>query len=409
MGFLARLTGRAEPRARTEPAQERARVEPVLSPEARSTPYAGGWEALAHMAGHAGSTSSGQAVNARTAENMGTVLACVNAIGSTTGSLPVFVYQRTDAGRVEVTNHPAARLVRQPNEHLTWPDWVEWTLAQALLHGNALSAIEHDGAGRATALRPLPWPSVSPVLLPSGRLAYDVGTGRGPVRRYLEGEVFHLRDRSDDGLIGRSRLSRAPDVLGNGLALQEWSGATWRNGATPRGALSVQGKLSDPAYQRLRQQFDALYSGVANAGKTPIFEEGMKWDALSITPEDAEMLASRRFTVEELCRLYQVPPPIIQSYEYNTFTNSAQASLWFAQLTLTPWARKIEAEFARSLFGASSPYELVIDLSGLMRGDFVARWQAWQIAVSSQILDANEVREAEGYSPRAGTAGTEGA
>lgn len=113
------------------------------------------------------------------------------------------------------------------------------------------------------------------------------------------------------------------------------------------------------------------------------------------------MLASRKFTVEELCRLYQVPPPIIQSYEHNTFTNSAQASLWFAQLTLTPWARKIEAEFARSLFGASRPYELVIDLSGLMRGDFVARWQAWQIAVSSEILDANEVREAEGYSLKA--------
>ena len=113
------------------------------------------------------------------------------------------------------------------------------------------------------------------------------------------------------------------------------------------------------------------------------------------------MLASRRFTVEELCRLFQVPPPIVQDYTHNTFTNAAQASLWYAQLTLSPWVRKIEEEFRRSVLGAgSADLSLEVDLSGLMRGDYEARWKAHEIAVRNQILDANEVREVEGWNPR---------
>ena len=388
MGLLARLTGRAEPRER---------LEPVLAQETRNAP--GSPDSWAALIGDGARTASGQPVNVRV------VMACVNAVATVTASLPTYVYQRAGAGRVEAPNHPVARLLRQPNDHQTGPDWMEWAIAQVLLHGNALSRIEYDGAGRPVALHPIPWPSVSPMLLPSGRLAYDVLQGSGPPRRYLADEVWHLRDRSDDGLLGRSRLSRAPDVLGNAAALQEWSGNVWRNQATPSGAVEIEGSLTEDAFKRLRVQFDQSFTGTRNARKVLILDNKATWRPMSVSPEDAEVLASRKFTVEELCRLYQVPPPIIQDYSRNTFTNAATAGLWFATFSLAPWCRKIEAEFARSLFGAGSPYSLEIDLSGLMRGDFTARWQAWKIAVDSNILDANEVREAEGYSPKAGAAG----
>jgi HK97 family phage portal protein len=117
--------------------------------------------------------------------------------------------------------------------------------------------------------------------------------------------------------------------------------------------------------------------------------------------EDAELLETRKFGVVEICRLFQVPPPIVQAYENNTFTNAAQAGLWFATFCLSPWARKIEAEFARSLFPAGSAYELELDLSGFLRGDPATRWAAHKIALETGVLDPDEVRQIEGWNPRA--------
>jgi HK97 family phage portal protein len=357
-----------------------------------------------------GHTASGHMVNARIVENLSTVLACVGAVGSAISSLPAFVYRQGQAGRMEAPDHPVARLLRRPNAWQTWPDWIEWTLGQVLLYGNALSVIEADGAGRPVALVPVPWPNVQPMMLPNGAVAFDVVRftsmwgGTGMPRRLLAGDVFHLRDRSDDGLLGRSRLSRAPEVLGNALALQEWTGAMWRNQATPAGALKIPGSLGQAVIDRLRSQLSTTYTGTHNARRVLLLEGGAEWQSISISPEDAEVLASRRFSVEELCRLYQVPPPIIQDYTHNTFTNAAQAALWFAQFSLGPWVRKIEAEFARSVF-TDPTMSLEIDLSGLMRGDYEARWKAHEIAVRNNILDADEVREVEGWNRRVAAPG----
>lgn len=344
-------------------------------------------------------------VNAHLAENLSAVLACVNAISSTIATLPAFVYLKQDGGRTEAPNHPVTRLIRGPNSRQTWPDWVEWTLAQTLLHGNSISIIEYDGAGKVTNLLPVPWPNVLVSLLPSGRLAYDVTQylapwgGTGQPRRYLDDDVFHLRDRSDDSFLGRSRLSRAPDVMAQASSLQSYMAGVWRNQAVPAGALKHPMTLGAEARSNIMASFNSAYGGVGNARKTLLLEEGMDWTPFSISPEDAEVLNSRRFTVEELCRIYQVPPPIIQDYSHGTFTNTQQAALWFAQLSLTPWVRKIEAEFARTVFGDGSDYHLEIDLSGLMRGDYAARWSAYGTAIDKGILTVDEIREAEGYNP----------
>ncbi len=385
-------------------------VDALRSTETRSASrYSDGFQVAALGAGYGFATSSGARVDPVTAENLATVTACVNAVASAIASLPARVYQGIEADRTEVRNHPVCRLIRAPNEGQTWPDWAEWTLAQVLLHGNAVSAVDYDGAGRPVALRPLAWPACSPLIAPSGRLVVDFNDGHGAVRRYRADELFWLKDRTDNGptfgngLIGRSRLSRAPEVLGNALSLQEWSSATWRNGATPSGILSHPGQLSHNAFENLRQAVDERYAGTNNARRMMVVQEGLTYTAMSVSPEDAEALASRVFSVEEICRLYGVPPPIIQAYQFNTFTNSETASKWFATLTLAPWCRKIEAEFARSVFGPSSPFSIEIDLSGLMRGSFTERWAAWQIAVASGVLTPDEIRIAEGWGPRAAT------
>lgn len=356
-------------------------------------------------------TATGGHITPRLAENLATVQACVNAITSGIASLPALVYQQSNAGRTEAPNHPVARLVRQPNPYQTWPDFIETMLGSTLLHGNGLAIMQHDGAGRPTALIPVPWHCVQPMLLPSGMLAFDVVAYTSPwaftglPRRYLSTEVVHLKDRSDDGLLGRSRLSRSPDALGNALSLQAWSAHTWENGATPSGALKIPTALNKDSFDRLKEQVRSRHQGTQNARGVLILESGAEWQALSVSPEDAEVLDSRRFSVEEIARLFQVPPPLLQDYTRNTFSNATTAGLWFAQFSLAPWVVKIEAEFRRSVFGPSSPFELCIDLSGLTRGDFTARWAAYAIAVQNGILDPDEIRQVEGWNPRGAATG----
>ncbi|MBB2163848.1 phage portal protein [Gluconacetobacter sp. 1b LMG 1731] len=342
-------------------------------------------------------------VGTHQAENLSTVLACVNAISGSIAALDTYVYRRDPAGRTEAPSHPAARLLRRPNDRQTGPDWMEWTLASVLLHGNAVSVIEWDGAGRPASLTPIPWPCVGITRLPSGRLRYDVMTWDGKPRSYFPEDIFHLRDRSDDGVIGRSRISRAREVLAGARALQDYSLSMWRNQAVPSGVITLLDSKSrpDPATMAaVKAEFKSRMSGPRNAREVMFLGGGMQWQGMSLSPEDAEALDSRKYSVAELCRIYGVPPPIVQDYSNNTFTNAAQASLWFAQNTLMPWVRKIEAEFARSIFGQGSPFELVIDMSSLMRGDYASRWQSYGIAVQNSILTVDEIREQEGYNPR---------
>lgn len=349
------------------------------------------------------------ALTPRLAENFATVTACVSAISQAIGSLPAYVYRKIERGREIDEHHPVARLIRDgANQYQSWPEFIEWSVAQALLHGNALSEIKADNNGRVFALNPIPWPNVTVVLLPSGRLAYDVSDinplygGTGRVRRLLDTEVVLLRDRSDDGLIGRSRLSRCAGAVRLGLTMGAFSEILYDNRATPSVIVSTDLALSPEQGHSLRDNIQDGWRGVRNAGEVLVLTHGLKATPLSISPEDAELLSARRFSTEEIARLYQVPPPIVGIWDNSTFTNSETAGRWFAKFTLAPWIRKIEEAFRRTVFSDSSrrTHEMELDMSGLLRGDDAARWKAHEIAVKNNILDQDEVREVEGWNPR---------
>ena len=380
------------------------RIADYFDPEERAREVS--WDAL-----KGGVDIGGTAyVNPKMAENLSTVLACVGAISSAMASLPAYVYRQLERGREIDTRHPIARLIAAgPNQHQSWCDFLEWVMASALLRGNALAELVTDDRGAVSALRPIPWEFVTVQLLPSGRLVYDVvettalygGTGRP--RRLLQDEVLHLRDRSDDGLIGRSRLQRAAAVLQAGLSIQDFANALYKNGVNPSGALEMEAKLTQDQRELLAKNFREAFAGPTKAAKALVLDQGMKWSQISISPEDAEFLASRRFTVEELARLFGVPPPIVGDLSHGTFTNSETVGRWFATHTLAPWIRKVESEFTRSVFSEASrvTHRLEIDMSGFLRGDPAQRWAAWKIAVDGGILDADEIREEEGFNPRA--------
>ena len=353
------------------------------------------WAALAPGIGYPASLS------AHAAESLSTVLACSTVIASSLASIPALVYRRDGDNRLEAINHPLRRVTREgANDQMAWPDFLEHLIASALLTGNGLAEIIRATTGQLAGFRFIPWGMVTVAYLSSGRLAYDVGDGRGNMRRLLQGEVLHLRDRTDDGLIGRSRLSRAAETVAGVAASNIFARSFLDRGMAPSGVIELPGTLTSEQRTHLRDQMKSRHSGAANAGSTLILDGGMTWKAAQISPEDAELLETRKFGVEEICRLFQVPPPLVQDYSHNTFTNSETAGRWFAMFTLAPWARKIEAEFARSVFPTGGPFELELDLSGFLRGDPQTRWASHKIAIDAGVLDPDEVRHIEGWNPR---------
>lgn len=382
MGIISRLLGRTEERALPEPS----------------------WTALGGV-----NVYGGRHISPQAAESLSAVMAAVDAIASGLATLPMFVYRTTGGGRVIEERHPLMWLIRRgPNQHQSTPDFIQWLAASTVLRGNALVEIVSDRrTGELSELRPVPWENVGVVLLPSGRLAYDVTDitgmygGTGKVRRLLQDEVIHLRDRSDDGLIGRSRLARAGAVIDAGLSLQDFSSSLYANGVNPTGAFKSDTVLSPAQKAQIREGLARLYTGTHNAGKAMILDAGTSWQQISITPEDAEMLASRRFSVEEIARIFQVPPPIIGDLTHGTFTNSETLVRYFATNTLAGWCRKIEAAFSRALL-VDDGLHLELDLSGLLRGDPETRWKSHEIAVRNRILLPNEIRDLEGWNPREG-------
>ncbi|WJY17495.1 phage portal protein [Alteriqipengyuania flavescens] len=365
---------------------------------ADTSPLDPSWQALAPMTGYYSGLS------ARAAENLSTVLACTSSIATALAYVPARVYRWEGETRLEHALHPLSRLIRYGcNSAMTWCDTIEHLVADTLLTGNGLLEIERSGNGQVSGLIYHPWGMVTVQDLPSGRLRYDIGDGKGNTRRLIEGEAIHLRDRTNDGKIGVSRLSRSADTVTGVDLANRHARQFLANGANPSGVIEHPGTMTAEQRTALREQFQSRHEGAANSGRALILDGGLHWKVAQISPEDAELLETRRFGVEEIARLFQVPPPIIGDYTHNTFTNSETAGRWFATFCLAPWARKIEAEFSRSLFPSGSPYELELDLSGFLRGDPETRWNAHKIALEAGVLDADEVRQVEGWNPRTGT------
>jgi HK97 family phage portal protein len=365
------------------------------------------WDLLrSHAGGWGISDASGQVVTPASAEHaVSTVSACVQGIASALASQPAAVFVWQGDRRVEAPAHPLQRLIdRGPNQHQSWSDWLEQTVSGALLRGNAVSEIIVDNAGRLSELRPISWDMVSIVQLSGDRVGYDISNERtGGTRRLLQSEIYHLKDRSDgDSRVGVSRLTRAAGVVGSAQALNEFTGSMWRNGVNPSGSIQLEGKLGPEAMAQLQERWRQLYSGPRNAARALVLDQGAKWQQIGVAPENAELLMSRRFSCEEIARLFGTPPIMVGIWDNASFTNSEMASRWYASHTLAPWARKIELEAKRSLFSreAAVNHELVIDLSDMLRGSPLERAQAAKLAVEGGWLDTDEIRQQEDWPAR---------
>ncbi len=369
----------------------------------------GSWDRMVGL----GDSTANFFVSAHFAENLSAVFACVQVISETVATLPLVVYRLAGDGvRTALPSHPVARLFSgEPNTLQTPPEFIETVTAHCLLRGNAYAEIIFDNRGAPAELIPL-HPDYVAVVRFAGtrRIAYDYSDpNTGGTRRLLAEEILHLKDRSDDGIVGKSRLQRARESFGTAMATEHHAASTFRNGATLSGVLQHPEAIGEEASERLRSSFEQLHKGSHNAGRIAVLEEGVKWQATSVAPEDAELLASRKFGVETIARIFRVPLPVIGDLSGGNYSNAVEMNRWFAIHTIRAWATKWERAIERSLLSEQGRLttEVEFDMDELTRGDLLVRWQAYRIMREIGGATANEIRAWEKINRRTDPGGDE--
>ena len=356
-----------------------------------------------------GRTTSGKPVNERTAMQTTAVYACVRILAEAIASLPLHVYEyQDDGGKKLVHDHPLYYLLHdEPNPEMTSFVFRETLMSHLLIWGNAYAQIIRDGAGRVLGLYPLLPDKMEVQGDDRGNIyyVYSRNSDENPMfKEYgnikLKAEdVLHIPGLGFDGLIGYSPIAMAKNAVGMTLACEEYGASFFANGANPGGVLEHPGVLKDPS--KVRESWNSVYRGVNNAHKIAVLEEGMKYQQIGIPPEEAQFLETRKFQINEIARLYRIPPHMVGDLDKSSFSNIEQQSLEFVKYTLDPWVIRWEQSLQRSLFlpGEKGKYFIKLNVDGLLRGDYQSRMNGYAVGRQNGWFSANDIREMENMNP----------
>ncbi|MCX7749171.1 MAG: phage portal protein [Clostridia bacterium] len=342
-----------------------------------------------------GSTSSGKAVNERTAMQTTSVYACVRILAETLASLPLHIYKYTDRGKDKAIDHQLYYLLHdEPNPEMTSFVFRETLMSHLLLWGNAYAQILRDGRGRVLGLYPLLPDKVTVDKDSKGQVFYQYQTDAGSV--VLRSDmVLHIPGLGFDGLIGYSPIAMAKNAIGMAIATEEYGAKFFANGANPGGVLEHPGVVKDP--KRIRESWNAVYQGSGNAHRVAVLEEGMKFSQIGIPPEQAQFIATRKFQLNEIARIFRIPPHMIGDLEKSSFSNIEQQSLEFVKYTLDPWVVRWEQAIQRALLLPTEKKEYFVkfNVDGLLRGDYQSRMNGYSVGRQNGWLSSNDIRELE--------------
>lgn len=357
------------------------------------------WEAFGGI-----KAGSGVNVTPQSALRFSAVWACVRVISETIATLPVHVYERSDAGRDRRDDLPEARVLFRPSRIMTSVVLRESLTAHVLLWGNCYAAILRNGAGDPVELIPVEPPYVRVRRQPNGELAYDIRMTDRMVT-LNQADVIHVPGLGFDGIQGLSPVRFAAQSIGLAIAAEEYGGTFFGNASTPSGFISVPGALTQDQAKVLREQWQSVYGGTQNAHRTAVIPQGGKFEKITIPNNEAQFIESRKFQVTEIARWFRVPPHMIADLDRATFSNIEHQSLEFVQHTLRPWLVRWEQELNRKLFpddqdtGQPSPYYVEFNVDGLLRGDVKARADYYVKGRQWGWLSANDVRRMENMPP----------
>jgi HK97 family phage portal protein len=352
-----------------------------------------------------GNTSAGKPVNEHTAMQMTAVYSCVRILSETLAGLPLHVYRYNDSGGKEkYLKHPLYKLLHEePNPEMTSFAFRETLMSHLLLWGNAYAQIIRNARGEVIALYPLMPNKMTVDRDSNGRLFYlyqrsseDVPSLGKDNQVYLApADVLHIPGLGFDGLVGYSPIAMAKNAVGLAIATEEYGAKFFANGAAPGGVLEHPGTIKDP--QKVKDSWNAAYQGSQNAHRVAVLEEGMKYQPIGIAPEQAQFLETRKFQINEIARIFRVPPHMLADLEKSSFSNIEQQSLEFVKYTLDPWVVRWEQSMCRALLSDSEKPTVFIkfNVDGLLRGDYESRMSGYATARQNGWMSANDIRELE--------------
>ena len=351
-----------------------------------------------------GGSNSGKNVNERSAMQMTAVYACVRILSESIAGLPVHLYQYVDSGsKQKALEHPLYRLLHdEPNPEMTSFVFRETLMTHLLLWGNAYAQIIRNGKGQVVALYPLMPNRMSVDRDEKGHLFYqyqmqdsDAPTAKSGTVILKPTDVLHVPGLGFDGLVGYSPIAMAKNAIGLSIATEEYGAKFFANGATPSGILEYPGTVKNP--EAIRESWNAGFGGSSNAHKVAVLEEGMKYTPIAISPNEAQFLETRKFQIDEIARIFRVPPHMVGDLEKSSFSNIEQQSLEFVKYTLEPWIVRWEQSLNRALLSETekAAYFVKFNVDGLLRGDYQSRMNGYATARQNGWMSANDIRELE--------------
>ena len=347
-----------------------------------------------------GPSNAGKSVSVETAMQVSAVYACVRVIAETVASLPVNVFEMTDKGSHKALEHPYYRLIHdEPNSEMTSFVWRETMLTHLLLWGNSYTQIIRNGRGVVIGLYPLLPDRMEVDRDPHGKLTYTYTNTEGQMAVLKPENVLHIPGLGFDGIIGYSPIAVERNAVGLSIAAEEYGSKFFSNGARPSGLLIHPNTVKEP--DKLRQAWYGAFGGSVNSNKVAVLEENMKFEPLSMPNNEAQFLETRKFQIEEICRIYRVPPHLIADLEHATFSNIEHQNISFAVHTIRPWLVRIEQAMNRTLFSEQEKGRFFVqfNIDGLMRGDYASRMQGYATARQNGWMSANDIRELENLNP----------
>ena len=359
---------------------------------------------FADSVGFSVDTYTGRRVSPAMAMRLTAVFGCVRVLAESVGMLPCFLYQSTDSGRVKAPKEKLYSLLyTAPNDYMTPQEFWEYLIASLCLRGN-FYAYKVKALGDVVELLPLLPDSVQPKLDENWNPVYQVTFPDGSCDVLSQDEIWHVRTFTTDSLVGLSPISYARQAIGLGLATEEHGARLFGNGAVSSGVLQTDQTLTDEAYKRLKETFQEQHQGLSNAHKPMILEMGLKWNQISMSAEDAQFLETRKFQLEEICRIFRVPLHMLQNTDRATFSNIENLGMGFVNYSLVPYLTRIEQRINTGLVSKDKrgQFYAKFNVGALLRGDMKSRYESYATGINWGILSPNECRDLEERNPREG-------
>ncbi|MDR3591573.1 MAG: phage portal protein [Negativicutes bacterium] len=356
-----------------------------------------------------GPSKTGLHVSEQTALRFTAVFACIRILSETLASMPIILYKDRKigdkaSGKDRAVDHPLYDLLKTaPNKEMPSMILKETMQSHIAGSGNGYSHIQRNRRGTVLSLSLIPWTFIDPRRnLETWEIEYWTND-RGKMIILPSEEVFHIPGLGFDGVKGYSPIYMAKEAIGLGLAAEMFGASFFANGASVSGVAEYPGKLSDNAFQRFKQSIREEYAGLGNTKKVMFLEEGLKFHQVTIPPNEAQFIETRKFQVEEIARLYRIPMHLLQNLERSTNNNIEHQSLEFVMYTMLPWFTRWEQFINFKLLTPderAQGYFAEFLINALMRGDTVARAQMLHLMRQDGVICADEWRELENMNPQ---------